>query len=583
MEIRKYIEEHVLIFDGGLGTYFLAVAPNPMEKCELGNLHQESTILEIHQQYINAGCKAISTNTFGANRPNLNNDSQLTKTVIEKGYNLAKKAADEDIFVFADIGPIEVTGNTNIYQEYKFIVDTFINAGASNFLFETLSNPEGLEEISAYIKEKVPNAYIITSFAVQPDGYTRDGNFGETIFQNLSAIKEIDALGVNCISGPNQMEKYIASLNLEGITLCVMPNAGYPTVINNRTIFESTPRYFALKMANIVQDGAKIIGGCCGTTPEHIKATVAEVGKLTKDSHILPKAKVEIEKVHRQNSFYEKLESGKKVIAVELDPPANADCSKFMANAYKVKEFGADLITIADCPIGMARMDSSMMAAKVKREVEIDVLPHITCRDRNLNATKALLLGLNVENVNNVLVITGDPIPSAQRDEVKSVFNFNSRMLAKFITNLNETVLPSPFTVHAALNVNARNFNVQLALAKEKVKNGVKVFLTQPVITEKAFNNLKQAHEELDAKILGGIIPIMSYRNACFMDSEISGINVSEEIISLYENKTKEECAQMAVSISLDLAKKMESYVDGFYIITPFNRADIVCQIIEGL
>lgn len=207
----------------------------------------------------------------------------------------------------------------------------------------------------------------------------------------------------------------------------------------------------------------------------------------------------------------------------------------------------------------------------------------MTCRDRNTNATKALLLGLCAEDIHNVLVVTGDPIPSASRDEVKSVYNFNSRMLAQYVAALNETVLPTPFRIFGALNVNAVNFGVQLRLAKEKIENGVCGFLTQPVLTEQALDNLKQARQELDAKLLGGIIPIVSHRNALFMNSEVAGITVDPKIIGLYEGKNREQGEELAVKISAAVAEAMADYVDGFYLMTPFGRTGLMARIMEEL
>ncbi|MDD3570858.1 MAG: bifunctional homocysteine S-methyltransferase/methylenetetrahydrofolate reductase [Lachnospiraceae bacterium] len=585
MDIREYIKEHLLIFDGAMGTYFIKKSTNPQEKCELANLTQEEIVYSIHKEYIAAGCKAIKTNTFGANRINFGGDEELLKEVIKKGYEISCKAAGDDVFVFADLGPIEEDGVADGFDEFKFVVDCFIELGAKNFLFETLSSDRYLANIASYIKQRVDEAFIITSFAVQPDGYTRDGYFGRDIFRRMVDVKDVEALGLNCVSGPYHMLHYVKELNLKNVTLSVMPNAGYPTVVNNRTLFNASPEYFGTKMADIVRQGAAIIGGCCGTTPEYLRETALNVMQVTGDEIIVSSVSANkiIDKEKRENKFISKLERGKRVLAIELDPPVDTEIGKFLENAKKIKEVGADIITIADCPVGRPRVDSSLLACKLKRELNIDILPHITCRDRNLNATKALLLGLNIEGVDNVLVVTGDPIPSAQRDEVKSVFNFNSRMLARYIDTLNETIFSSPFGICAALNVNAPNFDIQLKIAREKVENGVKVFLTQPIMTEKGLENLKRANEELSAKILAGIMPVVSYRNACFMNNEISGIDVGEKIIKLYENKTPEECRELAVSVSVSMANEVMPYCNGLYIITPFSRADIVCDIVNAL
>jgi homocysteine S-methyltransferase len=380
------------------------------------------------------------------------------------------------------------------------------------------------------------------------------------------------------------MRQLVQTLDLHGKVFSAMPNAGYPVVVDNRTMYDGDPGYYALQLSELAGLGVRILGGCCGTTPEHIarSAALLEQRGSAPVKRLSPKPMAETKKAP-SNRLWTKLEQGKKIFAVELDPPKNAELGKFMSGAWTLKGAGVDAITIADCPIGRARMDSSLLACKLRRELDIDPLPHMTCRDRNLNATKALLLGLSVEGVDNVLVVTGDPIPSAERDEVKSVFNFNSRKLSHFIADLNQQELERPFHVFGALNVNARNFHVELARAKQKVEAGVSGFLTQPVLTAEALENLKLAHKTLDAKILGGIIPVVSYRNACFMQSEIAGITVAEEIIELYKDKSREEAEALAVKISARIAKEIAPYVDGYYLMTPFLRVNLMVQIMDEI
>jgi homocysteine S-methyltransferase len=277
------------------------------------------------------------------------------------------------------------------------------------------------------------------------------------------------------------------------------------------------------------------------------------------------------------------LERGERVIAVELDPPADDNISFFLSGVRTLRDAGADLVTIADCPIGRPRADSSLLACKIRRELGVEPLPHMTCRDRNLNATKALLLGLSMEGVHNVLLVTGDPIPTEDRDEVKSVFNFNSRKLARYVSSLNEHTLTTPFRMFGALNLNARNFAHQLEMAVEKETCGVSGFLTQPVLSAEALENLKLARSVLKGKILGGIFPVVSYRNACFLNNEISGMRVCDEIIGLYEGKSKEEAEELAITISTAIAREIAPYIDGYYFMTPFRRVELITKILANV
>ena len=585
-DIREYLEKNILLFDGAMGTYLTSKDRTYRNAPEAANLEKPELIRDIHMEYLQAGSMAITTNTFGANRQNFPDDCDR---IIERGYRLAEEAASKyNAFVFADIGPMDI-GAIELpedvdesEQEYIRIAGRFLELGATNFIFETHSIPDGIPEAARFIKDRNPDAFIIASFAVLPDGFTRDGVFASQLAQIIGECPYIDAFGMNCIQDAVHMKEMASRLELNGKILSLMPNAGYPTVLSHRVFYEGDPAFYAQSVADMANVGARILGGCCGTTPLHIKMI----------SKLLPKAAgTEGRKTVAADEtadtvtshFWQKLTTGGRPIAVELDPPENASLAKFMAGATRLRDAGVDILTIADCPIARARMDSSLLACKVRRELDLDVIPHMTCRDRNLNATKALLLGLYAESVRNVLLVTGDPIPTAERDEVKSVYQFNSRKLAAFVSELGRQTLPGGFHIFGALNVNARNFDVQLKLAKEKVNKGMVGFLTQPVLTDTAVQNLKRAKEELDAYILGGLIPIISERNARFMDSEVNGISVSPEIIRQYVGKDRAQSEELAVEITTRIAKEIEPYVDGYYIVTPFNRTSLIERILKEL
>ena len=369
-----------------------------------------------------------------------------------------------------------------------------------------------------------------------------------------------------------------------------MPNAGYPVVTRTQVKYQGKPEYFAKELARIAAEGVRILGGCCGTTPAHIAALRAALDSLPAVEKAAPAVQVstpEAPTVEKDDAFLRKLNAGKKVIAIELDSPKDADLTNYLAGAKRLQAAGADLLTIADCPIARARMDSSLVACRVHRELELCTLPHMTCRDRNLNATKALLLGLYAEGVREVLAITGDPIPTAERDEVKNVYQFNSRKLAQYIVSLagEGREMPSPMTVFGALNLNARNFEVELRRAGEKLENGMSGFLTQPVLSEQAVENLRHTRETLGerAKILVGIMPVVSQRNAIFMENEVNGIHVAEDIVEAFAGLDREQGEALGLEISLKMAREALPYADGFYLMTPFNRVALMERLIARL
>lgn len=614
MNIREYLEKKPLLFDGAMGTYLGKCYPDyDRAECEWMNLTNPERVVAAHKEYLHAGARAIKTNTFAVNDAMSDMDEEKREEAVRAGVILAERAvreyeseteeAGDEHFIFADMGPV-LMPEENVFHSYRKIAEIFLEQGMRNFLLETLEDGKGIAELAAYIKERAHDAFIIVSFGVSPEGFTGGGCFGRSLFRQIQQVEEVDAIGFNCISGPRHLQELVRRLDRRGCRkyLSVMPNAGYPTRVNNRTFYSNNQEYFAEVMHEIACEGAAIIGGCCGTEPSYIreiaqllrKEPVSTAGttavKMTEQSTELSEAEGDARETAKracdnpENDFAVKLSQGQRVIVVELDPPVMPEIDGFIEGAARYKRAGADAIDIADCPIARARIDSSLLACKVKRELNMTAIPHMTCRDRNMNATKALLLGLNVEGVNNVLTVTGDPVPVAQRQEVKTVFSYNSAVLAKHINTLNEMVFPeNPFLVSGALNINARQFDSQLTHAMRKVENGVSVLFTQPVMTERGLENLKRARQELPVKLLAGLIPVVSYRNACFMQHEIAGIDVDERILALYRDKDREESEMLAERIVLEIAARTREYSDGFYLITPFQRIALIERILRKL
>ena len=587
LDVRKLLVQRPLLFDGGMGTYYKA---KPGQECEQANLTDPEGILAVHRAYLAAGADAIKTNTFSL--PRLAAAQQPGwEQLADAGWQLAAKAAGETgAAVFADLGPAPNTENLPAEQVYLAVAKRFALLGAQNFLFETLSAEDGVLEAIRALKQTVPEAFVLVSFAVLPDGYTREGRYCAELVRRMAQSGVVDAVGLNCVSAPGAMRALVQQLGDAGLPLSVMPNAGYPVVARAQVRYQGKPEYFARELSRLASEGVRILGGCCGTTPQHIAALRTALDALPETLPAVPAAKpAEAAKpvVEMDDAFLRKLRAGQRVIAVELDSPKDADLTAYLEGARRLQAAGADLLTIADCPIARARMDSSLVACRVHRELGMNVLPHMTCRDRNLNATKALLLGLYAEGVREVLAITGDPIPTAERDEVKNVYQFNSRKLAQYIVSLagEGREMPSPITVFGALNLNARNFEVELRRAAEKLENGMSGFLTQPVLSAQAVENLKKARETLgeQAKILAGILPVVSQRNAIFMENEVNGIHVDEAIIQKFEGLDRAAGEELGLEVSVQAAKAAAPYADGFYLMTPFNRVALMERLIARL
>lgn len=584
MNIREFLAQGgPLLFDGAMGTWYASQPGRAGTRCEPANLNAPLEIAAIHRAYLEAGCRAIRTNTFDPGA-----EPETVRQIIEAGCRIAQKEAEPfDAWVFADLGPAPAEAPSRPGGLYCRQADLFLSHGLTHFVAETLPSDEGVPELARHLKERCPEAFLLVSFAVGADGITREGLSGRALFERTAALEGVDAVGFNCASGPRHLLRLVQGLDLgvlNGKFLSVMPNAGYPAVLGRRVAYQGSADYFAGQMADIVRAGAAIVGGCCGTQPGHIARTAAALRGLSARSISIPAQPRQRRPAQPgQNRLRDKLEAGKRVIAVELDPPADDQVDAFMEGVRALRDAGADAVTVADCPVGRPRADSSLLACKIRRETGVEPLPHLTCRDRNLNATKALLLGLSMEGVHNVLLVTGDPLPTQERDEVKSVFNFNSRKLMAYVSGLVEHGLSTPFQIFGALNLNAPNFAKQLELALEKERCGAVGFLTQPVHSPQALENLKLARSSLKGRILGGVFPIVSHRNALFLNNEVSGMSVPEDIVRLYQGKDREEAEALALELSVRIARDMAPYTDGWYLMTPFRRVELITRIMSEL
>lgn len=601
---REFLSKNRILFDGAFGTYFAQITHGQAENCEMANLNQPQTVARIHREYIKAGANAIKTNTFTA-YPDVCGGAENQKKVIHAAVTIAREEAqkaDAPVRVFADLGPAPGETLQQKADAYLQAAGHFFDEGITDLLFETQEEEDGLLPAIRAIRERAPESFIIVSFGVLPDGYSPKGGYYRTMIRDMLASGLVDAAGLNCVTNAGGMRRLLSALAGGLIPrVCAMPNAGYPVVRGFHTYFDVNAPYFAKETGEIADLGVRILGGCCGTTPQHIRALAKVLSEkpaeqvLFDTPVVFPAVTVtgsdkassdaETERAETSNRLKKKLTAGKKVIAVELDSPKNADLSTFMQEARRLQKAGVDTITIADCPIAQARLDASLLACKVKQELDLDVIPHMTCRDRNINASKALLLGDYANGIRNVLIITGDPIPTAARNEVKSVYQFNSRQMISYVRSLNDSDFGSdPFQIFAALNVNARNFDMELERAEKKLAHGAEGFLTQPALDDEAIENLKKARQALDgAYILGGLIPVISERNGRFMNEEINGITVPEDMIAVYRGADREKGEKLGRRFTDELCGRILPFVDGIYLMTPFHRIGLMEQIVGDI
>lgn len=591
MNIREYLKKSKLIADGSFGTYY-SQKYKTVDIPEYANITAPQRISEIHTEYINSGAKLIRTNTFASNTYSLDCSIEKVKENIKAAYKIAKEAVEQsgkEIFIAGNIGPVPAVFQPDfeaVEEEYYQIAKTFIDEGADILCFETFTQSEHIMPAIKRIKEEC-NPFIIVQFCVNQYGYSEAGESAERLVSETAFSKCVDAVGLNCGVGPAHMQQILSKINLNNNCFATaMPNAGYPLLVRNRVKYADNPIYFASKVNSMALLGADIIGGCCGTTPDYIREVAKTIDLTPTVKSDETSANNENEKPVIKKSFFRNADGtikDKKLIAVELAPPFGADDKKLLEAAHMLKGLGVDVLTFPDSPSGRTRIDSVLMAQKVKNVTGFEVMPHICCRDKNAIAMRSTFLGASINDINNFLIITGDPIPVMARQVVKSVFNFDSVGLMRIADEMNsEALKDSPLTYGGAINQSRRRIESEIKRVQKKMEAGAEFFLTQPVFTAEDAERLRRVKEETGARILCGIMPLVSRKNALFMKNEISGVNVTDEVIERYpENADREDGENVGVELAKEMIAATRDFADGYYFSFPFNRTYLLKRIIQ--
>lgn len=592
MYLTDKLKDGILLMDGAMGTYYNQKYSTAME-AEEANLVNPEQIISIHREYIDAGANMIRTNTFAVNH-SLFPEKEECKRAVTSAVSSARRAVEEtgkEVLIAASIGPIKQSGleeDEQILKEYQFLIDTFIEEGIQNFVFETFSEPKWIPLISAYCKEKCIYNCVIAQFSLNPMGYTQYGYGMREIIRMMTELETVDVFGFNCGVGALHLRKLLGKQTfLKECILSILPNAGYQQELRGKMRYKDEPEYYAQQMKEIIALGADIIGGCCGTTPEHISA----IGKLLSDRRPEPKRIVDMKAEEKEKpalhptAFIEKLSQGEKVFVVELDAPFDAQIEKFRKGVYALKENGVDIITVSDSPLARSRADASLLAVYAKSLTDVSVMPHVAMRDRNLIGLRSEVLGAHVNGIRDFLVITGDPVGVDNRGRVTGVFDMNSIRFMEYLEHMNEEIFGEyPVYYGGALNYSGVNKNAIANRIRKKMEAGCSYFLTQPIFSKEDIQRIKELKAMTEAKIICGLMPLVSYRNAMFMQNEMPGIHVDEQIISRYRpDMTREEAEETAVSLCVDIAEELYDAADGFYLMTPFHRVGLVNRIIDAI
>jgi homocysteine S-methyltransferase len=603
-----------IVTDGAMGT-LLHERGVEIDACfdEL-NLTEPAVVAEIHRDYIQAGAEIIKTNTFGANRTKLERhglDDRVDE-VNAAAVNLAQRvvaASFKEVFIAGDMGPLGVPlapfGRMQVEEArevYKEQAQALVDAGVDLILIETMVDLYAVRAAVEAVRQVDPDIPIIASMTFTRDRRTLLGDTPQEVAIKINDLN-VDVIGVNCSGGPSQL-LYILRQMVQTIPVgkfSVMPNAGFPEKSGGRIMYPAGPEYFHDYALSFWRSGAAVIGGCCGTTPAHIKVIAETIQKTSRDS-LVPveveseiKAEIELAPAGEKSKLAQKLEEGKFVIAVEMDPPRGLSIHKRLAGASLLADAGADVIDVADSPMARMRMSPWAVCHLIQSQYNIETTLHFPTRGRNLLRVQGDLLAAHAMNIHNVFVVMGDPTAIGDYPDASDSYDLVPTGLIRLIKEgFNSGVdhsggqigQPTNFFVGAALNLCPNKPEREIHVLRKKLKSGADFFLTQPVFdlprARKFIELYRNLYGPLNVPILVGILPLVTDRHARFLHNEVPGISIPEEIQQRMSS-SGEESASEGARIAIELIQDIKADFQGVYFMPAFNRFDMVAEIIDTI
>lgn len=596
-ELVARLKGEVLIGDGAMGTQLYSRGVSLDANFEHLNLVQPELVRQVHADYVKAGSQLIETNSFAANGLRLgaiglgHKVSQINRAA----GDVARQAAGDTVLVAGSVGPlvrprgedVELSGDRK-RQIFSEQMSALAEGGVDLFQLETFDELSELE-IALAVANKI-GLPAIAQFALFEGGQTRDGFSIEAAVGRLEQAGAV-MVGANCGAGPRELLQALKRMaTATPLPLSAFPNSGFPEYVDGRSIYLSTPEYFASRAKEMVDCGASLVGGCCGTGPEHIAALVPLLSGATPTERssridVLVEEHRPVVITTEKSSW---LERDAIPVTVELDPPRGTDCAAILAGAQRLVAAGVSAISVADNPLARIRMGNIALASRIQQETGAEVIVHITGRDRNLIGLHSDLMGAHLLGIRNVLAVTGDPVSLSGEAGATSVFDVNSIGLLELLSNLNggRTVYgqklgePTRFLLGAAFNPNARNLDGQVRKLERKIEAGARFVQTQPVYSAEVIDAMLAAVNG-KAPLLLGILPLVSERNAEFLHNEVPGIDLPDEVRHRMRGKSGEDGLREGTAISREIIDAARGRVDGFYLMPPFGKVDLAVELLE--
>lgn len=606
LNFRDALKERILVGDGAMGTFLFKQGFPIGVPYEQYNIVKPEAVLDVHRQYVAAGAQVIQTNTYQANAVKFSRygAEDQVEEINRAAVRLARQAAGQQAYVVGTVGSVRdgKRGNVRTLALTDALhrqIHALLSENVDGLLFETFYDLDEMK-LALRIAREETNIPVICQFAAEDSGRTVDGFTLEDAFKQLLE-DGADIVGFNCRTGPNGILKLIDGLAVDKLTYSVFPNAGAASFVDGKYEYSAGPDYFATMAQKFADRGAHLIGGCCGTTPQHIEAMAKALAGYTP---VQPEPALKQNAVAAQQPavVYDKWDKGRHsgpnilqkvkdrhTVIVELDPPRDLDISKFMAGAQALKDCGADAVTMADNSLAVTRMSNLALAALVQEHIGLTPLIHVACRDRNLIGTQSHLMGLDALGINHVLAVTGDPARFGDLPDSSSVYDLTSFELIRMTKQLNEGIAFSgkplkqkaDFIVGGAFNPNVKHLDKAVQRLERKIAAGADYIMTQPVYDPALIERIAEATKHLEVPIFIGIMPLANGRNAEYLHNEVPGIQLSDAVRARMAGLEGEAGRAEGVTIAKELIDCAIKHFKGIYIMTPFLHYSMAVQLTQ--
>jgi homocysteine S-methyltransferase len=601
----------LLVFDGAMGSLLYERGVFVTQNFEQLNVSRPDVVRKIHEDYVAVGAQVIETNTFGANcfRLDRHGLGDQVRPYNVAAARLARQAAGEEVWVGGSMGPSGLVPGVAIQAELDLVAATFadqaaalVEGGADLLVLETFRHLEEIRIALEAARRAAPGMPVIASMAFDPTETVADGSTPEHVATTLRDWGA-DAIGVNCGDGPQLALAIAERMRGAGLPLCVQPNAGLPRTVDGRLLYMATPEYFDVFARRTIQIGATMIGGCCGTTPEHVRWMAksarmlgdrrAEIRRTSAITTAEAAPVLEPTPLAERSDFAAKVAAGKFVVSVEVNPAPGLDPSKALEGARMLLGRGVDIVNVADAPRAMARMSNIAFCALLLGRYGIQPILHVCGRDRNLLGQMAHLLGAHALGIRNLVIITGDPPKVGDYPEATAVYDLDAVGLLQMASNMNRGVDPAgkplpggqtSFLLATGLEPGAADLDKEIRRLERKKDAGAELVMTQPIFQTDVLEEVLRRIEHLALPVMVGVLPLVSYKNAEFLHNEVPGMQIPDEIRERMRKTPGGEAARReGVNIARDMLFAVRDRVQGAYLMPPLGRYELALEVLDGL